>query len=78
MRANEQRPHHVMRHCPDRGPRQDARILPEGFTFWVKAPLGEAGVTLQRWADEEALHVGVKFADGTKAANAARLPSMAA
>jgi hypothetical protein len=49
----------------------------EGFTFWVKAPFKEAGAALQQWPDEEALHVGVQFSDGRKAANASRLPSPA-
>jgi hypothetical protein len=49
----------------------------EGFTFWVKAPFRQAGAGLEGWPDEQALHIGVQFADCRKAANAGRLPSPA-
>jgi hypothetical protein len=49
----------------------------DGFTFWVRAPFRQAGAGLDERPDEQALHIGVQFADGRKAANAGRLPGPA-
>ena len=38
----------------------------DGFTFWVRAPFRQAGAGLDERPDEQALHIGVQFADGRK------------
>ena len=48
-----------------------------GYEFWIKARFRHPGPALERWPDDQSLHVGVRFADGKKAGNVGRVPEPA-
>jgi hypothetical protein len=48
-----------------------------GFEFWISALFRQEGVALERRRGEQALHIGVQFADGRKVGNAGSVPSPA-
>ena len=45
--------------------------------FWIKARFRHPEPALERRPDDQSLHVGLRFADGKKAANVGRVPEPA-
>jgi hypothetical protein len=48
-----------------------------GFEFWIGARFSQKGEALECETDQQALHIGLQFADGRRAGNAGHVPSPA-
>jgi hypothetical protein len=48
-----------------------------GFEFWIGVRFRQPGPALRREADDQSLHIGLRFADGRKVANVGHVPGPA-